>query len=393
MTGGTGVAGGIGRLAELDARGVALWLDGVGRDRVRDGGLASLVRRRSVSGAVVGQAGFAAALKAGAHRDQLAGLAGTAGATEPTAEDALLELLATDAHEVCEVLLPLFAASRGASGLAVVDVDYGPDPGAEDVERLALRVAASADSPNLLVAVPATAAGLAAARSLLAGGQGVVVGPVTTVAGLRSATEAVLAGLEAASAASRDLGSIAAAVNFALSATDSETDKRLWAIATDRSASFRGRTAVAIARTAFAAHEELLGERRWQDLAAQGARAPFVLWTSTRARDPYYSESLYVDSLIAPGVANAMTEVTLGVVAESAEIRDDSLRGPFLEDAERTLADLRELGIDFDDVARVLEAAATQRARAGWDALRESVRRGLAEAGPAERETAVAQAG
>jgi transaldolase len=68
-----------------------------------------------------------------------------------------------------------------------------------------------------------------------------------------------------------------------------------------------------------------------------------------------------------------MTEATLGVVAESAEITEDSLHGAFLDDARQTLADLRDLGIDFEDVARVLQAAAAQRSRTAWQAVRDAV--------------------
>jgi transaldolase len=371
----TTAATGTGRLAELAARIAGLWVDGVARDRIRERGLASLVERRSVTGAVLGPAGLLPAVKAGAYREQIAQIAAGAGG-EPA--DVLLELLATDAREACDVLLPAFTAARGRTGLVVAEPDYAAADGdaeadAERIGLIARRFAASVDRPNLLVTIPATAAGRTAATAALADGISVLIGPVADPAAHTAAAQAYLAGIAAALEANRDPEQIHAAIAFALSHTDTEVDKRLWAIATDRSASFRGRTAVALARTTFAAHEELFSGEQWNRLEAAGARPPLLLWTATRARDPYYSETLYVDSLIAPGVANAMTEATLGVVAESAEITEDSLHGAFLDDARQTLADLRDLGIDFEDVARVLQATAAQRSRTAWQAVREAV--------------------
>jgi transaldolase len=364
-----------GRVAQLAARIDGVWIDGIARDRIRERGLASLVGRRSVTGALLGPVGLLAALKGGAYKEQIADL------SESDPASVVLELLATDAREACDVLLSAFTASEERTGLVTIELDYdaegdgdgNADTDAEQIGALVRRFVAAVDRPNLLVAVPATPAGLTAATAAVADGISILIGPVAGPEAHGAAAQAYLSGLAKAAEANRDMTTTHGAISFALSHTDTEVDKRLWAIATDRSASFRGRTAVALARTTFAAHEDLFGSEQWADLEAEGARPPLLLWSATRARDPYYSETLYVDTLIAPGVANAVTEATLGIVAESAEITDDSLHGAFLDDAEQTLADLREVGIDFEDVARVLEAASARRSRIAWKAVRDTV--------------------
>ncbi|ACU75328.1 transaldolase [Catenulispora acidiphila DSM 44928] len=383
-----------GRLGQLASRIDGIWADGLARDRIRERGLASLVARRSVTGAVLGAAGLLPALKAGAYREQIAGLAGH----EPA--EIVLDLLATDAQEACDVVLPAFTAGPGQTGMVAVELDYGTaaETGAETEAGTAADTGADAEAdteadtetaahhigqtvrrfttavarPNLLVTIPATPAGLTAATAALADGISILIGPVADPAAHGAAVEAYVAGLDKARAAGHDLSKLPGAIGFALSHTDTEVDKRLWAIATDRSASFRGRTAVALARTTFAAHEETLRAERWKPLAAAGARPPLLLWSATRARDPYYSETLYVDTLVAPGVATAMTEATMGIVAESDPITDDTLHGAHLKNAEQTLADLRDVGIDFDDVATALRTAAARRSRIAWHAVRDA---------------------
>lgn len=371
------MSGVTGRVAQLAARIDGVWIDGIARERIRDRGLASLVGRRSVTGALLGPVGLLASLKSGAYEEQIAEL------SESDAASVVLELLATDAREACDAVLPAFTASEGRTGLVAVELDYdangdasGGASGDADAERigaLVRRFVTAVDRPNLLVAIPSTPAGLSAATAAVADGVSVLIGPVADPGAHHAAARAYLSGLAKAVEAERDPGTTRGAISFALSHTDTEVDKRLWAIATDRSASFRGRTAVALARTTFAAHEDLFGVDQRAEPAAAGVRPPLLLWSATRARDPYYSETLYVDTLIAPGVANAVTEATLGIVAESAEITGDSLHGTFLADAEQTLADLREIGIDLEDVAQVLEAAAARRSRIAWQAVRDAV--------------------
>jgi transaldolase len=364
-------AGG-GRLGRLAGQGVAIWVDGLGRERVLDGGLASLARRRSVTGALLGPAALYAGLRTGAYEEQISLLAKHAPADGGAAE-AALTLLAADARPACEALLPAFESGRGRDGLVAVAPDLGAEPTAAGIRVLVHRLVENVDRPNLLVTLPATQPALAAATAVLAEGVGVVVGPVTNAADLATVTEAYFAGLELALENGAQGTPVASFLAYALSQTDTEVDKRLWAVGTDRSASFRGRAAVAAARVSYAVYEELYAGARWKSIekAVAGAQPQRLLWCSTRARDPYYSETLYVDSLVAPGVVNAMTEQTMGIVAESAEITADTLHGRFHEDAEETLAGIAAVGVDVEAVARTAGAAAAAREQNVWHTIHE----------------------
>ena len=92
---------------------------------------------------------------------------------------------------------------------------------------------------------------------------------------------------------------------------------------------------------------------RWQALAERGAKVQRPLWASTSTKNPTYPDTLYVDALIGPDTVNTMPEGTLeafedhGTLARTVDADLDA--------AARTLDPIRAVGVDLDDVSRVLE--------------------------------------
>jgi transaldolase len=77
------------------------------------------------------------------------------------------------------------------------------------------------------------------------------------------------------------------------------------------------------------------------------------LWASTSTKNPDYSDTLYVDNLIGPETINTMPEATLeafedhGTLARAVDADLDAARATW--DA------IAAVGVDLDDVGRVLE--------------------------------------
>jgi transaldolase len=71
-----------------------------------------------------------------------------------------------------------------------------------------------------------------------------------------------------------------------------------------------------------------------------------------------------------------MPEKTLDSVADHGQISGDTIR-PFYEQAWNTMAELKEAGIDYDDVVRVLEDEGVEKFEASWNELLESVSKNL----------------
>lgn len=91
----------------------------------------------------------------------------------------------------------------------------------------------------------------------------------------------------------------------------------------------------------------------WERLERAGARRQRPLWASTGTKNPDYSDVLYVSELIGPDVVNTMPEQTLRAFADHGTVTRTLDADP--EEAERTLAEARDAGIDLATVTAELE--------------------------------------
>jgi Transaldolase len=134
----------------------------------------------------------------------------------------------------------------------------------------------------------------------------------------------------------------------------------------------RGKAAVANARLAHAAFEECINSPRWESLRADGAQPQRPLWASTGVKNPEYPPTLYVDELVTRGTVNTMPEKTIDAVAASGRITGDTVRGNY-EAAEAVMRELERVGVDYDDVVKVLEDEGVEKFEASWNELLETV--------------------
>lgn len=153
-------------------------------------------------------------------------------------------------------------------------------------------------------------------------------------------------------------------------------DPRLDAIGSPEAARLRGAAAVANARLAYAAYEEVVASPRWAALQAAGAHPQRPLWASTGVKDKAYPDTKYVDELVVRGVVNTMPEATLDAVADHGAVTGDTVTGTY-DEAAAVIAGVEALGISFDEVTDALESEGVDKFVASWNQLRESVRTGL----------------
>ena len=363
------------RLQALSDAGVSIWLDDLSRERIETGNLTDLVKDRSVVGVTTNPAIFAAALAEGErYAEQVARLA----ADGADVDRAVFELTTTDVRDACDLLADVAGRTDASDGKVSIEVSPEMAHDTEQTVREAQLLWDAVDRPNVMIKIPATDAGIPAISEVL--GRGISVN-VTLIFGLdryRQVMDAYLTGLERAREAGHDIAQIHSVASFFVSRVDSEIDERLDAIGGD-AAQLKGRAAVANARLAYRAHEEVFGGDRFASLAADGARPQRPLWASTGVKNPDYPDTLYVTDLVVEGTVNTMPEKTLEAVADHGEITGDTVR-PHYADAQRTMDDLRAVGIDYDDVIAVLEREGVEKFVDSWKELQATVRDQLAKA-------------
>jgi transaldolase len=355
------------RLAALAAAGVSIWLDDLSRERIDSGNLADLVKNRSVVGVTTNPTIFASALKNGErYDDQVAGL--TRGGA--SVDEVIAEITTDDVRNACDVLAKVYEATGGVDGRVSIEVDPRLAHDTDKTILQAIELWKIVDRPNLLIKIPATLAGLPAITAVIAEGISVNVTLIFSVERHRAVMDAYLTGLEKAREAGHDLSKIHSVASFFVSRVDTEIDARLEKLG-GSALGLRGKAGVANARLAYAAYEQVFGGPQFENLKAEGARVQRPLWASTGVKNPDYPDTLYVTELVAANTVNTMPEKTIEAVADHGQITGDTVSGTAAA-AQAVFDELSAVGIDLEDVFKVLEVEGVEKFEKSWAELLEA---------------------
>ena len=334
------------RLQRLHDAGVSIWLDTLSRELLETGAFAALVDEFAVTGATSNPTIFAKAITGSARYD--AQLRTLASSTGDDLQELFFAVALDDVRRATQVLVPVHRRTGGDDGY--VSFECTPDV-ADDAEATiaqALDLWQRLDLPNVLIKVPATQAGVSAIEALTARGVNINVTLLFSVERYEEVIEAYLRGLEHRIAAGDPVDEITSVASFFVSRIDTKADAIL---APDSPA--RGRVAIANAHQAYGRYLARFDGERWRRLQQHGARPQRPLWASTGTKDPSYSDVLYVERLVAPGVINTMPENTLRAFADHGNLGERL--GSDVSAANTVLADAAAEGVDLQTITRELE--------------------------------------
>lgn len=348
-------------LKQLSDRGQAVWLDALSRDALRSGALQANLDKDAVVGVTSNPSIFQKAMGEGeAYDEQMREVL----EHERDAKEIFFALAHRDIVDACDLLQPAFDASGTVDGRVSWEVDprYAHDTQATIDE--AQRIWDLVDRPNLYVKIPATAAGIPAIEETIA--RGIPVN-VTLIFGLdryREVMEAYVSGVERC----EDPAKVSSVASFFVSRVDTEADKRL-----DDHPELKGKLAVANARLAYAAYQEVFEDNeRWNAQRERGATVQRCLWASTSVKNPDYRDVLYVEELIGPETVNTMPLETVEAFQDHGEVRGDTITED-VAGAHALLDSLATAGVDYDDVIAVLEREGVEKFEDAFRELLEGV--------------------
>jgi transaldolase len=227
-----------------------------------------------------------------------------------------------------------------------------------------------------MIKIPATVEGLPAITRTLAAGISVNVTLIFSIERYRAVMDAWLSGLEQAQANGHDLSAIGSVASFFVSRVDTAVDAALEKVGTDEALALRGKAAIANARLAYAAYEDVVASDRWAALKAAGAQPQRPLWASTGVKNPEYRDTMYVDELVVAGVVNTMPEATLDAFADHGIVLGDTVTGT-ADDAAATLAAIEAQGVSIAEVTTQLENEGVSKFEVSWSQLLETTQAGL----------------
>jgi transaldolase len=334
------------RLQRLHDAGVSIWLDTLSRELLETGTFAELVREYAVTGATSNPTIFAKAIRGSDRYDGQLRTAVEAGTRDP--KELFFQLGLEDIRRAAEVLRPAHEASSGGDGFVSFEVTpelaYDAQATIAEASELWERLGLA----NVMIKVPATVPGVAAIEELTARGVNVNVTLLFSVERYEEVIEAYLRGLERRAGAGEPVEHVSSVASFFVSRVDSKANSLL-----DARSPLRGRVAVANAHRAYGRYLERFAGERWERLERLNATPQRPLWASTGTKDPVYSDVLYVERLIAPGVINTMPEQTLRAFADHGNVERALDADPGA--AEEALVEATAAGLDLDAITEELE--------------------------------------
>src|SRR5829696_3804952 len=330
------------RLAAITEAGTSIWLDQVRRSLVETGELQRMVEEESLRGVTSNPAIFEKAILGSPdYDDQLEQLARAGGDTRGIYR----AMAVRDIQEACDVLRPVWEATDHYDGYVSLEVDPDLAFDTELSNKQAREYWEAVDRPNLMIKIPGTDEGVPAIEQQIYEGRNINVTLLFGVQAYTRIAEAFIRGLERRHAEGKDLD-IHSVASFFVSRVDTEVDKRLENMDPPAPEDLQGKAGLANARNAYRRFKELFHGERFAPLLEAGAPVQRPLWASTGVKNPKYSDTMYVDGLIAPQTVNTMPMATLNAAAEHSEVSGATAD----LDAADDLRALADAGIDLDEV-------------------------------------------
>ncbi len=356
------------RLAEI---GQSVWMDSLSRDDIQNGNLERMIEE-GVVGVTSNPTIFQKAIsESSLYDEQLQELA----EKEDDPKEIFLALAREDIRDACDLLLPVYETTGRLDGY--VSLEVSPDLAYDTLATVeeATRLHELVNKPNLMVKIPATLPGLAAIEEMIATGHSINVTLIFSLERYRAVTNSYIRGLQRLVASGGNPSLVASVASFFVSRVDTEADKRLEEVGRK---DLQGKLAVANAKLAYQAFEEIFSGEDWEFLESKGATKQRPLWASTSTKNPEYGDVMYVEELAGPETVNTMPTDTFEAFMDHGEVCSTSLGGSPIKDnldeARALIVRLREAGVDYEDVTEVLEKEGVAKFADSFDELLEGIK-------------------
>lgn len=362
-------------LNRLAAFGQSIWLDYIHRDLFTSGQLKTMIAQDSLTGMTSNPAIFEKAIaQSNAYDSEILSLSGRG-----LDELGIYEQIGLkEVGSAADAFRGVFDATNGADGYVSLEVNPHLANDTEGTVVEARRLWAALNRPNVFIKVPGTRAGLAAIQQLISEGISINVTLLFSLPRYREVIDAFIAGLEARAAKGLPIKSVASVASFFISRIDAVIDPLLDAIAARGGAdaaqakSLRGEVAIASAKLAYQMYRHVFAHDRFMALKAKGAQQQRLLWASTSAKDPKYSDVKYVEALIGPDTVDTMPMETVLAYRDHGQPQSRLLEQ--VDQARATFDALQKLGISLDAITQQLEDEGVAKFNQPFDKLLQAVK-------------------
>lgn len=350
-------------LKQLAEQGQSIWLDYIRRDLIRSGELKRLVEEDGLRGVTSNPTIFDKAMSGSTDYDMALRALLADNQHAPVGE--LYEPLAIDdIQRAADVLRTVYDETHGDDGYVSLEVSPHLADDTEKTISEAQRLRNAVDRPNVMIKVPATAAGLPAIEELIAKGLNINVTLMFSMRHYEAVARAYIKGLEQC----RNPSGVASVASFFVSRVDTAVDKALDESGNPEAKALAGKIAIANSKLVYRRFLEIFHGEGFAALRQRGARVQRPLWASTGTKNPAYSDVLYVEHLIGPETVNTMPPETMHAFHDHGKAPGATVKQG-LEEAEKLLAQLANFGIDLDAITEKLQKDGVAAFKASFDQL------------------------
>jgi len=341
-------------LVNLQQFGQSVWLDYIRRSLMTSGELQRSIEEDGLRGVTSNPAIFEKAIAGSTDYDDVLDRPSS---SDVAPKQLYEEIAIADVQAAADVLAPVYVESRRRDGYVSLEVSPLLANDLQGTLQEARRLWTAVSRLNVMIKVPATAAGIIAVRHLIANGINVNVTLLFSQAMYQRVAEAYLTGLEDRIARGEVIDGIASVASFFVSRIDTAVE----AAAAENPAvrPLTGRVAIANAKLAYERYQQLIDGPRWKALAARGAQTQRLLWASTSSKNPGLSDVLYVEELIGEDTVNTIPPATFSAFRDHGRVAATLTAD--LDAARGTLQELDRAGVSIDDITdRLLEEGINQ---------------------------------
>ena len=345
-------------LRVLNSLGQSVWFDYIRRRDLISGHIKELIDNDGVSGITSNPTIFEKAISGGDDYDEaIRKLIETGQDTAHIFEALEVE----DIRTAADLFRPTYDSTEGRDGFVSIEVAPTLARDTQGTIAEARRLWKEVARPNILVKVPGTAEGLPAIEQLLGEGININITLLFAIERYEEVAAAYISALEKLARDGKPLNRIASVASFFVSRidvmTDQQLEQKLSAVKTDEEKKrlewIEGKTAIANAKLAYVKFKEIVSAGRFQALKQKGARVQRMLWASTGTKNPHYSDTLYIDTLIGPDTINTMPVTSLEAYRDHGKPAPRIEEG--LDEARKVMQELKAAGIDLAAITRKLE--------------------------------------
>ncbi len=352
-------------LKQIHDLGQSIWLDSFDRKLMDSGELQKLIDEDGLCGITSNPSIFEKAVSSSSDYDDDVRKLATEGKNN---EEIFFGFAAKDIQRATDILKPVYKKAHGTDGFVSLEVSPHLAGDTEGTLKQARELWKTVDRENVMIKIPGTKEGLPAIRQCISEGININVTLLFGLPRYRQVTDAYISGLEDRLKNNQPIGHIASVASFFLSRIDVMVDPMLKEKKLD---TLVGEVAIASAKKAYEIYKEVFFSDRFRNLEKKGAKKQKVLWASTSAKDPSFSDVKYVEALIGPDTVDTLPMETIDAFRDHGKAADQ-LENNLLK-ATRELQQLKDNGINIDDITQKLEEEGVQKFNKAYDQLLKAI--------------------